>query len=354
MFKVLQFFALFVMCMVASNAMAAGYTCEELIEYTSCDPGYYITYGGEYNATLQAGNDCTICPVGHACSGGLADKVACASGEFTGGEGATTCTTCPTVDSQFAQYVARYESDASLGTGVKACSVVLKDIPVSGGNGVLSEIPCRVTGDAATTYDSCNQTNVDALHCNGGYYGGDAVFERSGCTFGADGVEVCETKVAGDLSFGAIASMIDSLKADTYCTAVGAGYYSANESLAIMKCPDGETTVGFGAGADEAGDCGVIMHVGDANLYLRSEKPETTPALNVLRNGKQYYANMSVTDVSLSYASPKKLRVLANGISYWVHDDSVNATPVASQVDVVDTNPGGDVSGESDNIVESE
>ena len=29
--------------MTASNANAAGYTCEELIEYTSCNPGYYFT-----------------------------------------------------------------------------------------------------------------------------------------------------------------------------------------------------------------------------------------------------------------------------------------------------------------------
>ena len=27
----------------ANNAMAAGYTCEELIEYTSCNPGYYLS-----------------------------------------------------------------------------------------------------------------------------------------------------------------------------------------------------------------------------------------------------------------------------------------------------------------------
>ncbi|MBR2412250.1 MAG: hypothetical protein IKB10_01125 [Alphaproteobacteria bacterium] len=31
----------------AANANAAGYTCEELIEYTSCEAGYYISYRGE-------------------------------------------------------------------------------------------------------------------------------------------------------------------------------------------------------------------------------------------------------------------------------------------------------------------
>ena len=29
--------------MTATNANAAGYTCEELVEYTSCNPGYSLT-----------------------------------------------------------------------------------------------------------------------------------------------------------------------------------------------------------------------------------------------------------------------------------------------------------------------
>jgi len=32
--------------MTASGANAAGYTCEELIEYTSCNPGYYLNTSG--------------------------------------------------------------------------------------------------------------------------------------------------------------------------------------------------------------------------------------------------------------------------------------------------------------------
>ncbi|MBR2412459.1 MAG: hypothetical protein IKB10_02220 [Alphaproteobacteria bacterium] len=34
---------------VATNANAAGYTCEELIEYTSCNPGYYLSGHDECN-----------------------------------------------------------------------------------------------------------------------------------------------------------------------------------------------------------------------------------------------------------------------------------------------------------------
>ena len=41
----------------ANNAMAAGYTCEELIEYTSCNPGYY--YGSQVSGTGM------VCPEGY-------------------------------------------------------------------------------------------------------------------------------------------------------------------------------------------------------------------------------------------------------------------------------------------------
>ena len=43
--------------MAASNANAAGYTCEELIEYTSCNDGYYLNAGDCIEgATCAAGN----------------------------------------------------------------------------------------------------------------------------------------------------------------------------------------------------------------------------------------------------------------------------------------------------------
>ena len=41
----------------ATGANAAGYTCEELIEYTSCNPGYYFT--------LAANGTAPVCPDGY-------------------------------------------------------------------------------------------------------------------------------------------------------------------------------------------------------------------------------------------------------------------------------------------------
>ena len=323
MSRFLRIFVFLPMLFFASNVMAAGYVCEELIEYTTCEPGYYMTMGDVFNATPDAGNECTLCPTGYACAGGLADKVECPAGSFTGSVGATTCSECPSVAPEYAKYVDHYETDLSLGEGLMACRVILKSVPVNGGDGVLTQMPCYITSSDATTYDMCEQGDVDALRCNGGYYGGASVYERADCSFNADGAEVCADKTSGGFVFGGVAEAVSALNSGQYCVQVGQGYYSENGSLGIFKCPDGETTIGFGAGADEAGDCGVIMHVGDANLYLRSDKKTSAPALNVLRGDKRYYANMSVTDVSLSYCSDKKLRILSEGVPYWVHDESV-------------------------------
>ncbi len=151
-------------------------------------------------------------------------------------------------------------------------------------------------------------------------------------TFGADG---CASGYNSEPGASSVEQCLIACPGGTYlaaandatCSDVGVGYYAVPQDVPQgqagirVQCPDGETTIGFGAGADEAGDCGVIMHVGDASLYLRSDK-KTTPSLNVLRGGKRYYANMSVTEESLSYGSSRKFRSEANDIEYWIHDDS--------------------------------
>ena len=54
----------------ANNALAAGYTCEELIEYTSCNDGYYLNAGDCIEgATCGAGNYLMgTCPDGYVYS----------------------------------------------------------------------------------------------------------------------------------------------------------------------------------------------------------------------------------------------------------------------------------------------
>jgi len=144
--------------MATANANAAGYTCEELIEYTSCNPGYSLkpicpdgyTYatdwcvdGGGYFATditpedcvegswygegcaetgveggdfiSMSASQCNLCQAGYICAGDTADATPCPAGSYcattglaqptglcalntysTGG--ATACISCPDTD----------------------------------------------------------------------------------------------------------------------------------------------------------------------------------------------------------------------------------------------------------------
>ena len=137
--------------MAAANANAAGYTCEELIEYTSCNPGYYlgdatcpddyeyiesacllenalrdrdiskeecekisgvtsadtIIYGvykaaicyrdgGGYDEfTEPTGFSCIECNEGHSCAGGTESQLSCRAGTYQPNSGQTTCLTTP-------------------------------------------------------------------------------------------------------------------------------------------------------------------------------------------------------------------------------------------------------------------
>ena len=105
------------------------------------------------------------------------------------------------------------------------------------------------------------------------------------------------------------------------CVNVGVGYWGAGgtvsetSTLARTQCESGLTTIGSGAGADEAGDCGRVLNVNGEKIYLRSTK-KTTPSLNVSINGDVFYGNMGT-------ASKGSLRLNSGGTTYSVYDDSM-------------------------------
>ena len=113
----------------------------------------------------------------------------------------------------------------------------------------------------------------------------------------------------------------------TECTNVGVGYWAAQSYVTQgnvgvrNKCASGLTTIGFGAGADEASDCGRVLNVGDVKLYLRSAK-KTDLALNVNIGGTTYYGNMSTEDKFMSDGIEKSLKLNVDGTIYSVYDDS--------------------------------
>ena len=109
------------------------------------------------------------------------------------------------------------------------------------------------------------------------------------------------------------------------CGNVGVGYWSAGgitnyggTPIARNACPAGTYTVGYGHGADEANDCGRILHLGDSVIYTRKNKP-TTPALNIrMDNGDMYYIGLSTTDHTVS-----RLHFQTGETKYTAFDDSL-------------------------------
>ncbi len=143
---------------------------------------------------------------------------------------------------------------------------------------------------------------------------------------GSESASACYTTKCGPGTY------IASAHADS-CSNVGEGNWIAGSQKVYYgsvqtpnQCTNGETTIGYGVGADDVGDCGRIMHVGNDKLYLRSTKL-TTPSLNVLRDGKTYYANMSpVFDLKVSNGAAQSFRAAYADKSYWIYDQS--AQPV--------------------------
>lgn len=107
------------------------------------------------------------------------------------------------------------------------------------------------------------------------------------------------------------------------CFDVGEGYW-AGESVVNYgatgvrnACPSGMTTIGYGVGADEAGDCGHVLNFGDRKLFLRSE-PKTEPSLHVKFGNNVFYGNATIGgdgDIHIS-----------DGVTeYTIYDDTMAA-----------------------------
>ena len=114
---------------------------------------------------------------------------------------------------------------------------------------------------------------------------------------------------------------------DTTCSDVGTGYWAAPQNVSYgnagtrTACPAGTTTTGSGYGADEAGDCGRILHTDDTTVRLRSVK-KTDPAFNVKIGETTYYGNMSTAEHMTTADSTKALKTKNGNTTYYVYDDT--------------------------------
>lgn len=248
----------------------------------TCTAGGYCPGGVKVNWGSTGGR--TPASAGYYVSGtGATSQTACAAGTYTSTTGQTSC------------------SSAVAGTYTTGCQVT-----ASGAS--TKTLACTGTSVCATnTYSSAKASACTACATAKGYTNSGttaaAHAELASCKATCSGGQYVATAGAG-------------------CVNVGTGYYGAggtvgqNATLARNQCPVGLTTIGYGAGADEAGDCGRVMHMGENKLYLRSTK-KTTPSLNVKVGDTTYYGNMT------SGTTKGKLRVKSGTTTYSVHDDSM-------------------------------
>lgn len=248
----------------------------------TCTAGGYCPGGVKVNWGSTGGR--TPASAGYYVGGtGATSQTACAAGTYTSTTGQTSCLS------------------AVAGTYTTGCQVT-----ASGAS--TKTLACTGTSVCATnTYSSAEASVCTACATAKGYTNSGttaaAHAELASCKATCSGGQYVATAGAG-------------------CVNVGTGYYGPggtvgqNATLARNQCPVGLTTIGYGAGADEAGDCGRVMHMGEDKLYLRSTK-KTTPSLNVKVGDTTYYGNMT------SGTTKGKLRVKSGTTTYSVHDDSM-------------------------------
>ena len=280
----------------ATNFVKTAKAAEE-----KCTAGGYCAGGTKVNWGSTGGR--TPASAGYYVSGtGATSQTACAAGTYTDTTGKTTCTS------------------AVAGTHTTGCQVA-----ASGSS--TKTLACTGTAVCATnTYSSAKASACTACATAKGYTNSGttaaAHAELASCKATCSGGQYVATAGAG-------------------CVNVGTGYYGAggtvgqNATLARNQCPTGQTTIGYGAGADEAGDCGRILHVGDNKLYLRSGK-KTTPSLNVLVDGTKFYGNMSTADKTLTSGVDESLRIKNGNTTYSVYDDMVDYKPSSGSATKLD------------------
>ena len=177
------------------------------------------------------------------------------------------------------------------------------------------------------TWQPYSNFNADELCklCQAGTYNGDMSQTVTSCTAcptgyddnpetGLTSADMCQISCPGGYYLAAAN--------DATCSEVSPGYWAAEkivnygDTSTRTECASGLTTIGYGAGADEATDCGRVLHFGNDTLYLRSAK-KTDHALHVGINGTVFYGNMG-TDLSKG-----SLRIKLGDTTYSVYDDRV-------------------------------
>ena len=109
---------------------------------------------------------------------------------------------------------------------------------------------------------------------------------------------------------------------DSTCTDAGAGYWTPSGLVNYgdvgvrTACPDGLTTLGYGASANEASDCGKALNIGGTRIIFRPVK-KTEHALHAVIDGQDYYGSLSTGINAIN-----TINIRADGQTYVLHDDN--------------------------------
>ena len=295
--------------MVADTAWKSinGFNADDL-----CLPCPDGTYNDGQNGSGKVATECTACP------GSTHPKLA-ELPVSTGGTGATSHRECykyirlAEVDSNCVSGEVRYRSM----TRIMENSINYEQYPIP------AQDPAPVAAPGHVVYLPNDMTTPSCIECDAGTYSaGGTVYSCSECPSGYDdnpetgltSPDMCQISCPGGYYLAAAN--------DATCSEVSPGYWAAEkivnygDTSTRTECASGLTTIGYGAGADEAADCGRVLHFGNDTLYLRSAK-KTDHALHVGINGDVFYGNMG-TDLSKG-----SLRIKLGDTTYSVYDDSM-------------------------------
>ena len=261
--------------------------------------------------------------------------IQCTDGTYSEGGGATSCSACPALTTADERDGWKISSGGDGATSSQDCYAYLESYPTNCASGSFKRMlmgggtgyyvsgwfelePLRANPGYRVDFED-GQTDAPAcVECSAGTYspGGD-VHLCSACPTGYDDnpeTGMCQISCPGGYYLAAAN--------DATCSEVSPGYWAAEkivnygDTSTRTECASGLTTIGYGAGADEAADCGRVLHFGNDTLYLRSAK-KTDHALHVGINGDVFYGNMG-TDLSKG-----SLRIKLGDTTYSVYDDSM-------------------------------
>ena len=266
--------------------------------------------------------------------------IQCTDGTYSEGGGATSCSECPALPTADERDGWKISTGGDGATSSQDCYAYLESYPTNCASGSFKRMlmgggtgyygsewfelePLRANPGYMVQFEDGQTTAPACVECSAGTYspGGD-VHSCKACPSGYDdnpetgltSPDMCQINCPGGYYLAAAN--------DATCSEVSPGYWAAEkivnygDTSTRTECASGLTTIGYGAGADEAADCGRVLHFGNDTLYLRSAK-KTDHALHVGINGDVFYGNMG-TDLSKS-----GLRIKLGDTTYSVYDDSM-------------------------------